>query len=1221
MDDYTVPQTLVYQEITESTKVTVKNLNPLIYGGHYELFRFNDADEKKLINLGPYNKDAEVSYSYPNKTNTSIVDQAGVSLFAENILAKYYDIPVESDNRIVMVSDVESNKLRAIPRIESDVDINLTTVVGGAHNGNVTLPETYYVTPAETFAHDAGGSLNFITTEGKKGSVDVPANAGDTMGPDGLTFNITESGTFTAPVVITFTDDTSGSFTVTANVREELAEATRLSYNITTAGIAAAINGSNEFTLSFEDTDTLTEIRTVIVGLNSDLLEVSEIDGDGDGDAVTAVDNESVDVVGTGDNDFIVSAFTFIVYENRFVFETANGVNRTADLAKDVEVGDSVKWSVTTPEGDLSGISEIASLEADKSFPSYSSPVAAEENAATQAQSIVGVVENPANTQEKDTLAIISSQIYGSYFKGSSSIVYTVTITKSGVSGVAEATIEDNLGNLRTKAVVKNNILYLGDGVSLNFTDDNYTAGDIYTATVNTKVSETKTTLSGVYAGTVDNVYSIEVINGGTFVPYAKASIIAGSAYSGATSAVLTSWVGGNVDDEYFLECTTAGTVSTAKFKLTSRRGDNQDVVVIPAAGTDVTIGSSGLKVNLTAGDVALGDEFSFIVKAAQPTVRVSDSAGVDQVTQVTLGEGESFDLGLNGISMVFDNNFMNQGDPSLAGALMAGDVFAVTAVSSKDQAVQTLVLKDTLPTAVIAGIEEGTNQDVPNTFAIELLLNIAEAEIPYKNEDPSVAAGNYNFTPSDEDVLVNDNIKIQDARVVDNMNNQPYLSIEAADLFLDYRALLQEYTSTIYNISGAENVVSELGPLDERNPLALAVYLCLLNSGATTVYYSACPTDDLEGDMSVLKKASLVDYVYGLVPATNDLGRISLLESHVNDMSSPSKKKWREGVVSVALPYVVKSLSEATDWKATLTDDTRTIGTNYTKLTFEGTPNLLTNVEVGDTVNYSYGVNAWNETTFKTGTIESIESNTVCYLVVGNDVPINVAQTTRIEHVNDSQELAEAYAEIVKGFGNKRIITVLPDEVGLDIGGYVPGYVLAAAVAGAMGSVLPQRGITNLELVGISDAPVMYSLFDAEQLNVMAGAGTFLVAQDTKGGKVYVRHQLTSASSDGNLNTTELSMVKNLDSISYQLSKIVDPYRGKYNISETLQDVVYGALARQLTVLKTASDELLGAQLLDEGSAIRSVQQHPTLKDRLLIIIDLNLPAPFNTCELHLVV
>ncbi len=171
------------------------------------------------------------------------------------------------------------------------------------------------------------------------------------------------------------------------------------------------------------------------------------------------------------------------------------------------------------------------------------------------------------------------------------------------------------------------------------------------------------------------------------------------------------------------------------------------------------------------------------------------------------------------------------------------------------------------------------------------------------------------------------------------------------------------------------------------------------------------------------------------------------------------------------------------------------------------------------------------------------------------------------------------------------------------------------------MGSVLPQRGITNLELVGISDAPVMYSLFDAEQLNVMAGAGTFLVAQDTKGGKVYVRHQLTSASSDGNLNTTELSMVKNLDSISYQLSKIVDPYRGKYNISEPLQDVVYGALARQLTVLKTASDELLGAQLLDEGSAIRSVQQHPTLKDRLLIIIDLNLPAPFNTCELHLVV
>jgi len=1227
MADYTVPQTLVYQEVTESTQVTVKNLNPLIYGGHYELFRFADADEKKLTGLGPYDKSTETSYNYPNKTQTSVVDVANVSLYGENILARYYNMPIDNDNVIVMVSDAESNKLRAVPRIEGSKDINLTTIVGGAHNGNVTLPETYYVVPAETFAHDAGGSLSFITTDGLSGTVAVPANAGDTMGPSGMTFNITETGTFTAPVVITLEDDNGGFFTVNADVKESLEETTMISYDVTSATLAAAIDGSNNLTLSFEATDTLTEVRDALVALGSDLLTISDIDGAGDGDAVTAVDNEGVTVIGDGANDFIVSAFTFIVYENRFVFVTANGVNRTADLAKDLEVGDSVKWAVTTPEGDYEGISKVAALEADMSMPSYTDAVAQEENTAVATQSLGAVAANSANTRPNAGTQVLANvtgtQTYADYLTGNTAVTYSVTITKGGDTGVAEATVTDSRGNSKTRVIIKADTLYLGDNVQLTFdaTDGDYTAGDIYTAATQAKVTTTNVEVSGIYGGQVNNTYSVEVIGGGTFKPYVKSGTVTGNTYAETTSASLTGWAGGNVDDEYTLECTTAGTVPSARFKLTSRRGDNQDVVVIPSAGSDTVVGSSGLRVNLNSGSVALGDVIYFIVKAAQPVVRISDSAGVDQVTQVTLGEEEEVALGLNGISAVFTTNLMNQGDPLLVGALIAGDVFKVTASSSVAQAVQTIVLKDTLPSDVLAGIEEGVNQAVPNKFSLEILLEIADALIPHKNEDPGVATGQYNFEAAEDTVTVTDAIKIQDSRVVDGMGNNPYLPIESANIYVDYRALLQEYTSTIYSISGAENVVSELGPLSEDNPLALAVYLCLLNSGATTVYYSACPTDDLEGDMSVLKKASLVNYVYGLVPATQDAGRISLLEAHVNDMSSPTKKKWREGVVSAPLPHVVKALSEATDWRAALVDDPRTVGTQYTKLIFEGEPNLLANVEVGDTVKYAFGSDAWGATTYKTSTIDEIESNTVCYLTVGASNPINVAQSTLIEHVNDSQELAEAYAELVKGFGNKRIINVLPDEVGLDIGGYVPGYVLAAAVAGAMGSVLPQRGITNLELIGISDAPVMYSLFDSEQLNVMAGAGTFLVAQDTKGGKVYVRHQLTSASSDGNLNTAELSMVKNLDSVSYQLADTVDPYRGKYNITPQLEDIVFATISSVLDDLKSATDLLLGPQLIDEGSAVRSVQQHPTLKDRLLVIIDLNLPAPFNSCELHLVV
>jgi hypothetical protein len=47
----------------------------------------------------------------------------------------------------------------------------------------------------------------------------------------------------------------------------------------------------------------------------------------------------------------------------------------------------------------------------------------------------------------------------------------------------------------------------------------------------------------------------------------------------------------------------------------------------------------------------------------------------------------------------------------------------------------------------------------------------------------------------------------------------------------------------------------------------------------------------------------------------------------------------------------------------------------------------------------------------------------------------------------------------------------------------------------------------------------------------------------------------------------------------------------------------------------------LLGPQLILQGTAIERVEQHPTLKDHVLAVVNLQLPYPLNVLELHLVV
>jgi hypothetical protein len=129
---------------------------------------------------------------------------------------------------------------------------------------------------------------------------------------------------------------------------------------------------------------------------------------------------------------------------------------------------------------------------------------------------------------------------------------------------------------------------------------------------------------------------------------------------------------------------------------------------------------------------------------------------------------------------------------------------------------------------------------------------------------------------------------------------------------------------------------------------------------------------------------------------------------------------------------------------------------------------------------------------------------------------------------------------------------------------------------------------------------------------------------QDMAGGEVYVRHQISSATADGNLLTTELNVTKNLDAISYYFAGVLQPFIGRYNITPELLTVLRTQVKNGLNYM---SSEQTGAGLLGpmiiggDNTAIRSLEQHPTLQDHVVIICDLQLPLPMNVIQLRLVV
>ena len=87
---YVLPQVTVFQEFNLAPAATAAPRAAHITGGHAKLFRYSNADEKAVINLGEYDSVTDTAYLWPERPAGSIVDSGYVKLYAEGALLEYF---------------------------------------------------------------------------------------------------------------------------------------------------------------------------------------------------------------------------------------------------------------------------------------------------------------------------------------------------------------------------------------------------------------------------------------------------------------------------------------------------------------------------------------------------------------------------------------------------------------------------------------------------------------------------------------------------------------------------------------------------------------------------------------------------------------------------------------------------------------------------------------------------------------------------------------------------------------------------------------------------------------------------------------------------------------------------------------------------------------------------------------------------------------------------
>lgn len=754
-------------------------------------------------------------------------------------------------------------------------------------------------------------------------------------------------------------------------------------------------------------------------------------------------------------------------------------------------------------------------------------------------------------------------------------------------------------------------------------------------ATVNDSINPATQT-AGVVVAVVDDMST-----GRTTSHYGAQSV----AYGGDLAK-------GLITDTYTLEITKAGALGTAEFKVISAGGDNATGVVTPVDNsTAVAIGANGLEITMDDADGAfvLGEKWTVTAKAAytqktlslvgsatygglidttyqikvikggayadSPKVSITTNNNVDSSGAVVVGADE-VDIQLGSLGPVVE--FDDSSDPQ--GGLRLGDIYNVKVTAAKDDGARTMQLKAPLPQFDSGG---DTINASGYDLSVSLLVKQDSHVIP-ATEYPDPGSVNWELGSENRTIDLKSGIKITDSSVVDGSGDLVSLPVVQGTLSIYYTAALALEGNKSGIVTSLSQVESVLGDVVPENNVAFGVDMALRNSGGVPVYYFTTAGDSTEDYSDALGEAEKNDDLYFITPMSHDIDVQSLTKSHVINMSSETNGLERIAIVNRTVAgeqdlFVTKD--DDTTWTGYIAAGPELSPTQYRTVTIPGATFVTTGVQPGDVLKTNFSIAVGGNETFESYIVESIIDEENLLIATGPEGPVgSVGSTHRIEitHPYTSLEKAQLAAAQSEFFGDRRVTNIFPDEFITTGGDTVPGYYLAAAYAGLKSSVVAHQPITNMEISGVLSVPRVLNGFNRSELNEIAGGGTTIIAQETEGGQVFVRHSITTDMSD--VNQSELAITTNVDAITKYLRRWIKPLIGQYNITPEFLIMIETLAAQRLDLLIQETQTVkAGPQIIEVGPILAT--QDKLVRTKVLMSIPLELPYAANNIVTKLVI
>jgi len=776
--------------------------------------------------------------------------------------------------------------------------------------------------------------------------------------------------------------------------------------------------------------------------------------------------------------------------------------------------------------------------------------------------------------------------------------------------------------------------------------------------------------------------FSAAVADGGNQADTtADDTVTAGGSNSGNTSLAVdnTNYDGlssAQPSDTYTITVTQASTgndPATGLLSITSASGLDDVAVFVPGAygvakafgnrGASLTLTDLGGGSNLVVGDVftvALAQDYTaptiaisgaygssdqldrtYLVEvitgaeaADSPVIRLTTTEGNDTGAVVTLVDGgagvmQSLSLGSYGLIL----------DITAADGLVSGDKWLVSAVAAKEGAFETINLAHNLPSGVALN-------DAAANLRVQLYI-LASVEIPKRSVTPGV----YNFTTSSTELLVKGAISLELPQWTDSGNMVPLpLSAPAAFgsnvsvLYVTYRAWAAAQTGLL-SVTSSEELSALSGPIDPDNPLKYALSKALLANNGRAVYYFNTSTPSLTaGWEAALKAADGTRATYGFVPLSRDSSVLDLIAGHVDSRSGPSFNMYRvawftaDDVTSqVVLSDAVGSTDDSTVL-ATIKDDPNTSGDQYTlvEVTSANAEFVGLGVRAGDVVRFGFATDAWGDETWDEYVVNSVVNESSLLLVNGPSLSEDVPRKIEIHRTLTSAEKVAVFEGGIAPYtlnpdGSSSSINngdlakypgylfrVLAFGTVLDGAVEVPSYFQAAVLAAARSALAPHQPMTRFAVPGFSSVKGT-DLYTAEQLNEIAASGGWINILDIETGDVVVRHAVTAGDWD-NVNTREESIISNVDSVSFYLFGVLNPYIGRANNTNDTLAMIQSELKAADSFLQSANYAPgLGGQI--NSLSILDIRPSPVAKDSVYISLELDVPGPMNKIRTDLLI